>query len=112
LFITILFGGDWADAEQEKLSATAQAILDARSLFPNSTLADLYDPLTMPIELLKAHQANNKAVDEIYGFKGEADDASRVTFLFKKYEELTSILPGTTVKKKRIRKDDAQSDLI
>jgi type I restriction-modification system DNA methylase subunit len=104
--------GRWSDAEQEKLSATAQAILDARNLFPNSTLADLYDPLTMPIELLKAHQANNKAVDEIYGFKGEADDASRVAFLFKKYEELTSILPSAPVKKKRIRKDYAQSDLI
>lgn len=104
--------GDWTDAQKEKLSSTAQAILDARNLYPNSTLADLYDPLTMPIELVKAHQANNKAVDEAYGYKGEDDDASRVAFLFKKYEELTSILPSATIKKKRIKKDDAQSNLI
>ena len=45
-----------------KIKQTAQAILDARSLYPDSSLADLYDPLTMPPELLKAHTANNKAV--------------------------------------------------
>ena len=46
----------------ETIKQTAQAILDARSLYPDSSLADLYDPLTMPPELLKAHTANNKAV--------------------------------------------------
>jgi hypothetical protein len=94
------------------LTSTAQGILDARNLFPNASLADLYDKVTMPNELVKAHQANNKAVDEAYGYKGEDDDASRVAFLFKKYEEFTSILPSATVKKKRLKKNDAQSDLI
>jgi hypothetical protein len=94
------------------LTSAEQGILDARNLFPNASLADLYDKVTMPNELVKAHQANNKAVDEAYGYKGEDDDASRVAFLFKKYEEFTSILPSATVKKKRIKKNDAQSDLI
>jgi type I restriction-modification system DNA methylase subunit len=94
------------------LTSAAQGILDARNLFPNASLADLYDKVTMPNELVKAHQANNKAVDEAYGYKGEDDDASRVAFLFKKYEEFTSILPSAAVKKKRIKKNEAQSDLI
>lgn len=105
--------GDLTNAQARKITETAQAILDARSLYPKSTLADLYDPLTMPVELVKAHQANNKAVDEAYGYKGGDDDASRVAFLFKRYEELTSLLPATTVKKKRAKKaDDVQSNLI
>ncbi|MGK4126976.1 type IIL restriction-modification enzyme MmeI [Limosilactobacillus vaginalis] len=44
------------------MSKTAQGILDARKLYPDSSLADLYDPLTMPVELRKAHEANDKAV--------------------------------------------------
>lgn len=95
------------------LELTAQLILDARNLYPNASLADLYDPLTMPVELVKAHEANNKAVDKAYGYKGGDDDASRVAFLFKRYEELTSLLPATTVKKKRVEKqDESQSNLI
>jgi hypothetical protein len=67
----------------------------------------------MPIELVKAHEANNKAVDKAYGYTGADDDASRVSFLFKRYEQLTSLLPSSTVKKKRVKKqDDAQSNLI
>jgi len=96
-----------------ELENTASNILNARNLYPNSTLANLYDPLTMPVELVKAHQANNKAVDEAYGYKGSDDDASRVAFLFKRYEELTSLLPSATVKKKRVKKtDNAQTNLI
>jgi len=102
------------DGTQIKLlEHTAQAILDARSLYPNASLADLYDTITMPSELHKAHEANNKAVDKAYGYTGADDDASRVAFLFKKYEELTSILPSTPVKKKRIKKtDSSQNSLI
>lgn len=107
----------WCDLGDESIGNTlndcGKAILDARALFPNSTLANLYDPLTMPVELVKAHQANNKAVDEAYGYKGGDDDASRVAFLFKRYEELTSLLPATVVKKKRVKKaDDTQTNLI
>jgi hypothetical protein len=47
----------------------------------------------MPIELSKAHEANNRVVDKAYGYTGADDDARRVAFLFKRYEELTSLLP-------------------
>jgi len=98
----------WIDGANEiiieDLEATGKAILIARELYPNATLADLYDPLTMPIELVKAHEANNKAVDKAYGYMGADDDASRVSFLFKRYEELTSLLPTKAVKKKRVKK--------
>ncbi|WP_438978705.1 class I SAM-dependent DNA methyltransferase [Polynucleobacter sp.] len=103
---------DSTDEQKAILAVTGQAILDARNLYPSSTLAQLYDPLTMPVELVKAHQANNKAVDEAYGYKGGDDDASRVAFLFKRYEELTSLLPATVVKKKRAKKTNDGELLI
>ena len=56
------------DKQKQKIEKTAQGILDARALYPNSSLADLYDELTMPVELRKAHQENDKAVMEAYGF--------------------------------------------
>ena len=56
------------DAQKEKIEKTAQAILDARNLYPECSLADLYDEVTMPLELRKAHQENDKAVMEAYGF--------------------------------------------
>ena len=52
----------------EKIEQTAQAILDARALYPDSSLADLYDELTMPLELRKAHHQNDMAVMQAYGF--------------------------------------------
>ncbi len=95
----------WAANVTEQQSATvqstAQAIMDARALYPASTLADLYDPLTMPVELIKAHEANDKAVDAAYGYKGGKDDASRAAFLFKLYEQATSLLPPTKLKRQR-----------
>lgn len=87
------------------ISLTAQKILDVREKHPSFSLADLYDPLTMPIELAKAHAANNKVVDKAFGYKGADDDASRVAFLFKRYEELTSLLPTAPAKKTRKVKD-------
>ena len=67
----------------------------------------------MPPELVKAHELNNKTVDKAYGYKGADDDASRVAYLFRLYEKQTSLLPPTTVKKKRVKKyDDAQTNLI
>ena len=65
-----------------------------------STLADLYDPLTMPTELRKAHQVNDRAVDAAYGYKGDKADAVRVAFLFGVYQRLTSLLPAATQGKK------------
>jgi hypothetical protein len=60
----------------------AQAVLDARAAHTNASLADLYDPLTMPANLLKAHQVLDKAVDAAYAYKGANTDAARVAFLF------------------------------
>ena len=71
------------------IERTAQAILDARALYPDSSLADLYDPLTMPPELRKAHAANDAAVMEAYGFAKTMTEAEIVAELFKRYAELT-----------------------
>ena len=56
------------DEQRTKIEQTAQAILDARALYPDSSLADLYDELTMPVELRRAHQDNDRAVMAAYGF--------------------------------------------
>ena len=79
------------DKQKVKIEKTAQAILDARALYPDSSLADLYDPLTMPKELLKAHQDNDRAVMEAYGLpiKGTTE-SDAVSHLFKMYEKLIS----------------------
>lgn len=78
------------NAEQKnKIEKTAQGILVAREKYPNSTLADLYDELTMPIELRKAHQENDKAVMEAYGFDWrKMSEAECVAELMKMYQEL------------------------
>lgn len=75
--------------QKQKISETAQGILDARKLYPESSLADLYDPLTMPIELRKAHEKNDRAVLKAYGLKPSAVESEIVQHLFKMYEELT-----------------------
>ena len=82
----------WPDTtEQQKaeIEKTAQAILDARELYPDCSLADLYDELTMPPELRKAHQANDKAVMRAYGFKKDLSESTIVAELMKMYQELT-----------------------
>jgi len=76
------------EAQKEEISKLAQNVLDARALFPESSLADLYDPLTMPPELLKAHKNLDKAVAKAYGISYETD-AEIVAFLMQKYLELT-----------------------
>lgn len=76
--------------QKTKIEQTAQAILDARALYPESSLADLYDELTMPPELRKAHQENDKAVMHAYGFSiKEMTEAKCVAELMKMYEKLT-----------------------
>jgi hypothetical protein len=98
------------DKQQTAIEAAAQAILDARAKFMNSpfdsaqgagsvgersrtaTLADLYDPLTMPPELVKAHQALDRTVDVAYGKTGFKTEAERVAFLFERYQGLTAPL--------------------
>ena len=81
----------WCNPTEEqkaKIEQTAQAILDARSQFPEASLADLYNPLTMPPVLRKAHESNDKAVEKAYG-KTFSNDDERVAFLFEKYVEMT-----------------------
>ena len=78
------------DQQKAKIEITAQSILDARSNYPDSSLADLYDPLLMPPDLKKAHQANDRAVMEAYGMLGKVHSESEcVAWLFRMYEELT-----------------------
>ena len=77
--------------EQEaEISRTAQAILDARNLYPDCSLADLYDEVTMPVELRRAHQANDRAVMRAYGLPVTTSESDTVAHLFKLYEELTT----------------------
>ena len=76
------------EAQQEKIAELAQGVLDARALYPDSSLADLYDPLTMPPELVAAHRKLDAAVEKAYGRKFK-DDAERVAYLFERYSELT-----------------------
>lgn len=75
------------EKQREKIKQTAQGILDARALYPESSLADLYDEAAMPIELRKAHRANDKAVMEAYGFWGKLNSESEcVAELMKMYQ--------------------------
>ena len=79
------------DAQKAKIEQTAQAILDARALYPDASLADLYDELTMPPELRKAHQQNDRAVMAAYGFPvKDFTESDCVAALMKMYQELTA----------------------
>jgi hypothetical protein len=91
--------------QKQKIETAAQGVLDARAQFPDSSLADLYDPLTMPPALVKAHQQLDAAVDAAYGKRNFKNDAERVAFLFALYQQYTSLLPvAETTSKKRRRK--------
>ncbi|MBR5279211.1 MAG: class I SAM-dependent DNA methyltransferase [Clostridia bacterium] len=77
------------EEQKAKIEQTAQAILDARALYPDCSLADLYDEVAMPPELRKAHQANDKAVMQAYGFWGKLNSESEcVAELMKMYQDL------------------------
>ena len=101
------------EGKRKAIEAAAQGVLDARAKFPDATLADLYDPLTMPPVLVKAHATLDKAVDAAYiaaeksaGRKPPklGTDAERVAFLFERYQALTSLLPVAKAKKPRKKK--------
>jgi len=77
--------------QRNKIEETARGILEARALYPDSSLADLYDPLTMPPELRRAHAANDRAVMQAYGMPiKETDEAACVAWLMKLYQEMTA----------------------
>ena len=88
--------------QKAKIESTAQGILDARALYPDASLADLYDPLTMPPELRKAHQANDKAVMQAYGMPiKETDEAACVAWLMRLYQEKVAELEKEAAEKKK-----------
>ena len=89
------------EKQRAVIEAAAQGVLDARAVHPDSSLADLYDPLTMPPDLVKAHKKLDAAVDSAYVYKGSATDAARVAFLFGLYQKLTAPLPAGENKPKR-----------
>ncbi len=79
-----------ADERKAKIEQTAQAILDARALYPDSSLADLYDETTMPPELRRAHQQNDRAVMQAYGFSvKDMTESKCVAELMRMYQNLT-----------------------
>jgi hypothetical protein len=84
--------------QKETVEKSAQAVLDIRASFPNSSLADLYDPNTMPPALVKAHQALDKAVDLCYRSHPFVNETKRIEFLFELYDKYTA---GMFVKEKK-----------
>jgi len=84
------------NSQRQKIEEAAQALLNARAQFPDASLADLYDPLTMPPVLVKAHQTLDAAVNAAYGRKSFKNDAERVSFLFNLYQKYTTLLLETT----------------
>ena len=81
---------DPTTAQKTKIETAAQAVLDARAAYPDSSLADLYDPLSMPPNLTRAHQQLDKAVDAAYGKTKFNTEAERVAFLFELYQHYTA----------------------
>ena len=81
------------DAQKAKIEQTAQTILDARALYPDCSLADLYDEIAMPPELRRAHQQNDRAVMQAYGFDvATTTETSCVAELMRMYQQLTELI--------------------
>ena len=95
-----------SDKQVKAIETAAQKVLDARLQFPNSSLADLYDPLTMPPALVKAHNELDKAVDLAYRPQAFTSEANRMEFLFGLYEKYTADL-FTKEKPKKTKKTTA-----
>ncbi len=94
------------EIQKRKIEQTAKGILDARLLYPNASLADLYNPLIMPSELKKAHKANDEAVLEAYGLPKNSSETEIVSHLMNLYLELTKdkVKPEKKTKKSREKK--------
>jgi len=88
------------EKQKQNVEAAAQNVLDVRAKFPESSLADLYDPNTMPPELVKAHQVLDKAVDLCYRPQPFINETKRIEFLFELYDKLTSGMFGKKGKEK------------
>jgi hypothetical protein len=98
------------EKQRQAIANTAQAVLDARARFPEASLADLYDPLTMPPELTKAHHQLDAAVDAAYAKRKFSSDSDRVAFLFTRYQQLTSPLVGPVAAKPPRRRQRSNLD--
>lgn len=94
-------------ADKARLDGLAEAVLDARTAHPGSTLADLYDPDVMPADLRRAHRALDQAVDRLYRKAPFDSDRERVEHLFTLYEKMTAGLLAAPAKVKRRKKADA-----
>jgi len=92
------------DADLTPLDPLAQAVLDARATHPDATLADLYDPDLMPVNLRRAHQALDNAVDRLYRPRKFTSERERVEHLFTLYERMRTPLAAATKKKRRRRR--------
>jgi len=89
------------EAQRAAIERAAQDILDARAAHPGASLADLYDPLTMPPNLVAAHAANDRAVDAAYGQpRGFPTEAARLAFLFDLYQNLVAPLDATPTRRR------------
>ncbi len=96
-----------SDKQKQKVETAAQTVLDARAKYPDSSLADLYDPRTMPPDLVKAHQILDKTVDLCYRSQAFANELNRIEFLFGLYESLSTPLLKPE-KKQRVKKIDLE----
>ncbi len=83
-----------AEKQKRSIEQAAHLVLDARAEFPDMSLADLYDQLSMPRPLVRAHLSLDRAVDTAYGRKSFASDAERIAFLFELYQTYTTFLPS------------------
>lgn len=91
---------DVSDENRERVAEAAQSVLDARNKHPTATLADLYDPLTMSADLLKAHKQLDRAVDRCYRSQPFPNERNRIEFLFKLYQKQATPLLAP---KKRVK---------
>ena len=94
-----------SDKQKQKVEIAAQKVLDTRAKYPDSSLADLYDPLTMPPDLVKAHQTLDKAVDLCYRPQPFVSELNRIEYLFSLYEALSAPLLKVEKKKRSKKKD-------
>ena len=90
------------DAKSQAVEKAAQKVLDVREAYPDASLADLYDPLSMPADLAKAHAQLDRAVDRCYRSQPFPNERNRIEYLFKLYQSLTApLLPSKTARKKK-----------
>jgi len=101
------FPGDLSTDQRDRLADAARGVLAAREAFPEAALADLYDPLTMPLRLVEAHAALDRAVDGLFAKRPFATDAERLAALFSRYDELAAPL-AAAIPRRGARKRSAQ----